>query len=392
MAVTIHEILTQVTPPLNRHSETAILDAQVLVAHYLDKPRTWIIAHPEVRLNSTQFDNIIQAADRLSQDEPLPYVIGHWEFYGLDFQLTPDVLIPRPETELLVERSLDWLRLHPHRRKAVDVGTGSGCIGIAVAKNIPDLQLLLSDISAKALGVARTNAQKFGLLERLEFIQSDLLDQVIGPFDLILANLPYIPTQAMMGLPVSKREPHLALDGGTSGTELINRLLDQATRQLISGGLMLLEIESSQGNEVKTLAEAYFSASRVQILPDLSGRDRCLEIQRPNWIVHLCQRAEWSEARKQGSFQSNSLDQNGFVHCSQPEQILEVANRYYPGVPDLVLLWLDPDRLTSEIRWESSDGAFFPHIYGPINLEAITSVTSLQPDLDGIYRTVKLPK
>jgi len=290
MEMTIQEILAQLSQQLHQISETAILDAQVLLAHTLEKPRSWILAHPEAPLDNTRYDQIIQAANRMEHGEPLPYVIGHWEFYGLDFHLTPSVLIPRPETELLVERGIKWLQLHPPQHKVVDVGTGSGCIGIALAKNIPDLRPLLTDISLEALSVAKINAEKYGLLDRLEFLQADLLNGVPGSFDLICANLPYIPTPKLMKLPVAEMEPRLALDGGSSGTEVISRLLGQAKGQLVSGGLMLLEIESSHGDEVKTLAKGYYPASKVQVLKDLSGLDRCVEIERPNLIIHLCQR------------------------------------------------------------------------------------------------------
>jgi release factor glutamine methyltransferase len=309
----------------------------------------------------------------------------------MDFHLTPAVLIPRPETELLVERGINWLRLHPTRRKAVDVGTGSGCIGITLAKNIPDLHILLTDISSDAMNVARINAEKFGLLGRLDFIQADLLDGVDESFDMICANLPYIPTPLLMTLPVVEREPRLALDGGLSGMVVISRLLETAREYLAPGGFMLLEIESSQGVEVKTLAESHFPTSKVQILKDLSGKDRCVEIERPNLIIHLCPREEWLQAHQKGIFQDISLRQDGFIHCSQIEQILEVANRFYQDIPDLILLWINPDQLISKIRWETSDSALFPHIYGPINLGAIISVTDLKPDFDGIYRVIQLP-
>lgn len=391
MELSIQEILTQLSQILHRYSETATLDAQVLLAHCLEKPRSWILAHPEVLLNDTQYNNIIQASDRLMRGEPLPYVIGHWEFYGMDFYLTPAVLIPRPETELLVERGINWLRLHPSRRKAVDVGTGSGCIGITLAKKIPDLHILLTDISSDALNVACTNAEKFGLLESLEFIQADLLDGVVGSFDMICANLPYIPTPLLMTLPVVARESRLALDGGLRGTVMISRLLETASEYLAPGGLMLLEIESSQGLEIKTLAETHFPTSKVQILKDLSDQDRCIEIERTNLIIHLCPREEWLEAHQSGMFQDKSLLQDRFIHCSQIEQILEVANRYYQGIPDLILLWIDPDRVTSKIRWETAGRALFPHIYGPINLDAVITVTDLKPDTDGNYCVIQLP-
>jgi release factor glutamine methyltransferase len=391
MDITIQEIQAQLVDQLAASSETASLDAQVLLAHYLQKPRSWIMAHPEAALSKSQFEQISQAVDRLIRGEPLPYVIGHWEFYGLDFMLTPAVLIPRPETELLVDRALAWLTHHPTRRNAIDVGTGSGCIGISLAKHIPDLHLVLSDISAQALQVARINAMSHGLRDWLEFQQVNLMEGIIGPFDLICANLPYIPTASLITLPVGKREPYLALDGGVSGTELIGKLLEQGRRQLVCGGLMLLEIESSQGAEVINLAESYYPLSKVHILKDLSDQDRCLEIERPNWLVHICPRDEWLQAQRIGIFQDASLQQDGFIHCSQPEQVVDVANRFFTGCSELVLLWVDPEKLASEMRWEYVDTSVFPHIYGPINLNAVTSTTDLQPAFDGIYRLIQRP-
>jgi uncharacterized protein (DUF952 family) len=154
---------------------------------------------------------------------------------------------------------------------------------------------------------------------------------------------------------------------------------------------MLLEIESSQGEEIKSLAQSKFPISKVQVLKDLSSLDRCVEIERPNLIVHSCQRHEWLKSLEQGIYRSHSFNQEGFIHCSQPEQILEVANRYYKGKSELVLLWMIPNRVSPEIRWESADGDLFPHIYGPINLDAVISVTNLNPDLDGVYRVLQLP-
>src|SRR4030042_4914638 len=210
MAITIQEMLTKLNQGLSQHTETPSLDAQVLVAHFIEKSRSWVLAHPEVILSHQQYDQLDHALNRLQRGEPLPYVIEHWEFFGLDFHLTPAVLVPRPETELLVERAINWLRAHPTRRKAIDVGTGSGCIGIALAMNIPDLHILLTDKSSKAMNVAYMNADGYGLLGRLEFILADLLDGVSGPFDLICANLPYIHTPQVQRLPVGERDTGLA--------------------------------------------------------------------------------------------------------------------------------------------------------------------------------------
>jgi len=391
MGITIQELLPQLSQQLHQISETGTLDAQVLLAYCLEKPRTWILAHPEAAVNNTQYNNIIQAAGRLMHGEPLPYVLGHWEFYGLDFLVTPDVLIPRPETELMTERAIKWLQLHPHKRKAVDIGTGSGCIGISLAKHIPDLHIVLTDISSEALKVARLNGEKHGVLDRLEFHRSNLLDRISSPFafDLICANLPYIPTQTLEELPVAEREPRLALDGGLSGTKVIKRLLKQAKSQLTPGGLMLVEIDPAQCDQVISLAQKHYSFSKVQILRDLSGRDRCLEIELRSTIFHLCQRQDWLKNQTRGIYQPDSLASEGFIHCSQFKQIIEVANRYFKAVPDVVLLTIDPEKLTSEIRWEKVGTTYFPHVYGPINLEAVDLVIDLEPDTDGIYREIR---
>ena len=391
MGIDIQHLLMQVTRQVSQHSETPLLDAQVLLAHTLGKPRSWVLAHPEAMLTDQQSDNIFKALKRLKQDEPLPYVIGHWEFFGLDFSLTPDVLIPRPETELLVERALYWLHHHPGSRQVVDIGTGSGCIGIALAVNNPGINVLLTDASLRALNNAKVNAEKYNLANRLSFQQADLLVGVNSSFDLICANLPYVPRDVLMKLPVAKREPLLALDGGKRGLELIAKLLSQARDHLAPGGMMLLEVEASQGGEVLSLTQGLYPASEVMVLKDLSGYDRCVEITPSNLIVHLCPHHEWLEAKQRGAYSDNSLTQEGFIHCSRPDQLLQVANRYYRAVPEMKVLWIESEKLTSEIHWETSKGGLFPHVYGPINLPAVAAVTDLQPDEDGNYRLVNPP-
>lgn len=391
MATSIQDILTQISQRISQHTDTPILDAQVLIAHVLGKPRAWVLAHPETQINSDHYKKIIQALERLEHGEPLPYVLGSWEFFGLDFYLTPAVLIPRPETELIVECAIKWLQDHPNQRKVIDVGSGSGCIGISLAMSIPDLTVLMTDISPNALNVAQVNANKFGLTGRLEFKSTDLLDGIADHFDLICANLPYIPSQMLNELVVSDWEPRLALDGGKNGTELIARLLYQARGCLTPGGLLLLEIESSQGAEVKNLACIHFPAARVEILNDLSGQNRCLEISSSHLLVHLCQRKEWLSTQERGIFISNSFNREGFIHCSQPQQILQVANTFYRDVSELVLCWIDPGKVTSDITWEAVDGVLFPHIYAPINLDSVISVTDFIPDEDGTYRMIELP-
>ncbi len=249
-----------------------------------------MLAHPETSLDPQAFSVLENLIQRLEHGEPLPYVLGHWEFFGLDFDLTPDVLIPRPETELLVEHAVAWLQASPERRSVADVGTGSGCIAVAIAVNVPDARLVATDISPKALEVARRNALKHNVADRIDFIECDILPQSdlplggrqrAGAFDLICANLPYIPTQKLRKLPVYGREPTLALDGGKDGLDPFRKLLRLAPDWLAPGGRLLLEIESSRGAAALSLAYDAFTAGEMHLHRDLAGQDRLLEIQMP---------------------------------------------------------------------------------------------------------------
>jgi release factor glutamine methyltransferase len=260
-------------------TETPGLDAQVLLAHILGVERAWVLSHPEAELDDFQERALAAAASRLEAGEPLPYILGKWEFYGLEFTLSPEVLIPRPETELLVDLALDWLKAHPKRRSAADIGTGSGCIAVTLANKVPDLQVVATDVSRPALQVAAENCIRHKVADRVSLLQSDLMDNLEGRFDLICANLPYIPTTTLRHLAVFGREPTSALDGGERGLDLIGRLLIQAPDRLTPEGLLLLEIEASQGVEAVDLARQAFPGGDIQVLPDLAGRNRVLYIQ-----------------------------------------------------------------------------------------------------------------
>ncbi len=269
-------------------SDSPELDAQVLLAHVIGRPRAWLSAHLDAPLTQSQIDSADQAFSRLKAGEPLPYILGHWEFYGLDFHITPDVLIPRPETELLVEKAIRWLSARPSKRSVADIGTGSGIIAVTIAGNIPDANILATDISPEAIEVAKRNAEKFHVHDRIEFMECDLLpaskvkrqtsDFQPLTFDLICANLPYIPTGTMRGLPIYGSEPTLALDGGEDGLDLYRRLLNLAPAWLAPGGMILLEIEASQGRQALDLAAHKFSESKISLHQDLAGHDRLLEI------------------------------------------------------------------------------------------------------------------
>lgn len=276
--------LSNLTDRLASLSDTPALDASVLLAHIVNKPRTWIMAHPELILTTEQQNQLHDSLARLERGESFPYVLGHWEFFGMDFDVTPDVLIPRPETELLVERAIAWLQESPARRTIADVGTGSGVIAISIAVNVPTAKVIATDVSKEALDVARRNAKKFDVEQRIEFVHSDLLPPrqaslaAEQPLDLICANLPYIPTNTLHGLPVYGREPTLALDGGEDGLALIRRLLHVAPNWLVPRAMMLLEIESTRGPQALELASHLFPQSRIRIHSDLAGQDRLLEI------------------------------------------------------------------------------------------------------------------
>jgi release factor glutamine methyltransferase len=270
--------LDELISRLEQHSDTSSLDAQVLLARVLDRPRSWVMAHPQDSLDFQQIATLEALVAQLELGRPLPYVLGHWEFFGLEFDVAPQVLIPRPETELLVERAISWLRAHPGRRHAADIGTGSGCIGIALAAQVPDLQVMGSDISAEAVRMASHNALKNGVAKRVELVCCDLFPPEVE-FDLIVANLPYIPTGMLHKLPIFGREPSLALDGGVDGLSLIRRFLAAAPDRLVPGGLLLMEIEASEGPLAVALACDAFAEAEIHLHKDLSGRDRILEVQ-----------------------------------------------------------------------------------------------------------------
>jgi release factor glutamine methyltransferase len=276
---------SDITTRLASVSDTPALDASVLLAHVINKPRTWVMAHPELTLTSAQQNQLNESLMRLENGEPFPYVLGHWEFFSLDFDVTPDVLIPRPETELLVEKAIAWLQESPVRRTVADIGTGSGAIAVALAVNVPDADILATDISSKALQVAKQNAEKLGVNHHIEFLECDLLPNKSTfenrhlPFDLICANLPYIPTETLNQLPVFGREPTVALDGGADGLDLFRRLLNIAPDWLAPNALILLEIEATLGIQVLNLAYDMFGQAEIHLHQDFTGRDRLLEIR-----------------------------------------------------------------------------------------------------------------
>jgi len=260
-------------------SENPSLEAQLLLAHVLGQGRTSVMAHLDQALTAAQLEQLDRFLNRLLDGEPLPYLLGRQEFYGLSFIVRPGVLIPRPETELLVDTALEWLRAHPARRQVADVGTGSGCIAAALAVHVEDLQVLAVDHSRIALNTASENFHRLGLSGQVRLVQGDLLSCCAAPFDLICANLPYIPSKDLSWLAVARYEPLSALDGGADGLETIRRLLWDARRWTACGGLLLLEIEANQAESASVLAGQLFANASIEVKNDLSGHARLLTIQ-----------------------------------------------------------------------------------------------------------------
>ncbi|MBX3002877.1 MAG: peptide chain release factor N(5)-glutamine methyltransferase [Anaerolineales bacterium] len=284
MAISIAEALHQSLTALASFSETARLDGEVWLARVLGAERSWLLAHGEQPLSERQASDWASGLQRLAAGEPLPYLLGEWEFYGLPFQVSPAVLIPRPETELLVEEAIGWLRgrkvqAQPYApARAADVGTGSGIIPIAIAANVADVHFHAIDLSAEALAVAHSNVARHGLSQRIRLQRGDLLAALHTPLDLITANLPYIPSPRVPTLAVAAWEPQIALDGGADGLVLIRTLLQQAQQCLQPGGLLLEEIDPELEDASLHLARQTWPSAQVDVLPDLAGRPRLLRV------------------------------------------------------------------------------------------------------------------
>lgn len=251
------------------------LDAQLIMARVLDKPREYLIAHSEeplTTLDQRVFDMLLTLR---MKGMPVAYIVGSRPFYDRTFKITPHVLIPRPETEHIVEAALDWAKNRGPIR-AVDVGTGSGIIALTLAAHLPQARVVAADVSAAALLVAREN----GIGQtNVDYVQADLLAPFHGSLDLICANLPYIASGDIDILEVAKFEPHVALVGGKDGLSLIRILLDQAPSRLARPGLILLEMASDHGAAVTELARAAFPDAKVSILKDYARLDRVARIE-----------------------------------------------------------------------------------------------------------------
>jgi release factor glutamine methyltransferase len=252
-------------------------DAEVLLAHVLRCDQAALLTHPERLLSAVESDQLESFLKRRLASEPMQYITGSQEFFGLLFEVTPAVLIPRPETEHLVETALE--HLGGKAARVVDVGTGSGAIAVSLAQARPQSHVTAVDLSPAALEVARRNAQRHGVLDRVTFLQSNLLVALDGAdFDMVVSNPPYIAEGEVLEPQVSDYEPHPALYAGPTGLEVYERLIPEARKVLKPGGWLLLEIGFGQQPAVEALLRGW---SSVSVVHDLQGIPRVVQAQIP---------------------------------------------------------------------------------------------------------------
>jgi len=227
------------------------LDAELILAYALNKSREWLLAHNEEKIPKNTASPLVA---RRKKHEPLAYILGHKEFYGRDFVVTPDVLIPRPETEQLTNFVVQLFENENLGKRMVDVGCGSGCIGITVKLECPELDIILSDTSSGALNIAKQNAHNLGA--SVKFVKSDLLTVFVNRnslFDIIIANLPYVDRDWQVS-PETKYEPKAALFASDGGLILIKKIIDQSLKCLVRGGYLVLELDPRQKTAIKDYA------------------------------------------------------------------------------------------------------------------------------------------
>lgn len=279
--------LTQARQEQRLPVENPRLDAQLLLSHVLGQERSYLFMFPEQELDSAQEAHWHALLTRRARGEPVAYLLGEKAFYGLDFLVDRRVLIPRPETELLVEVALDTCRQRLAQSQTpivADIGTGSGAIPISIAVHEPRLPYLYaSDISPDALEVARLNCLRHRVEKRVRLLQGDLLTPLPEAVDLLLANLPYVGTDERSAMlpDVLDYEPHLALFSGTEGLDLLERLLREAGRsqKLRPQAVLLLEIGYRQRETLTLLAGELWPQARITCLRDMAGWDRILQIE-----------------------------------------------------------------------------------------------------------------
>jgi release factor glutamine methyltransferase len=273
--LTLIEVLKLASDHLHKHgSESPRLDAEVLLAHALGLRRLDLYLKFDHRLTDPELIAYRSLTARRAKGEPVAYLVGHKEFMGLDFEVTADVLVPNPDTEALVQRAVAIAREAERALRMADVGTGSGCIAIAVAHYAGNAEVWATDISPEALEVARRNVARHGLDDRVHLLLGDLMEPLHGEFDIVCANLPYVSSTASLAVEVMA-QPARALYAEAGGAALVSRLLEEAPARLNPGGHVLAELDPSILAAVTEVAGRGFASQRVH--RDLGGHERVLE-------------------------------------------------------------------------------------------------------------------
>lgn len=254
------------------------LDAQLLLSKVLNQPRTWVLAHDDAVLDDEQHTSLLALLKRRAGGEPLAYLLGEKEFYGSTLRVTPDVLVPRPESEALVDWALECLDRKPNVAEVVDLGTGSGALALAVASARPHARVCATDTSAAALAVARSNGARLGI--GVQWLQGDWWSVLAGRrFHVVLANPPYV-ADGDVHLPALSHEPQIALRARQDGLHALQAIIGGAPRHLEAGGWLLLEHGHEQGHAVRSMFEEG-RFEEIETRDDLSGRGRCTGGRRP---------------------------------------------------------------------------------------------------------------
>ena len=252
----------------------AKLDARLLLEYVCGTDHSTLLAHPDLEVSAENEAKYEGFLDRRASHEPVAYILGTWSFMGLDFNVNENVLIPEQDTEILVEEAMRYLE---DGMRFMDLCTGSGCIALSLLNYTNGTSAVCTDISGAALEVARSNADKLGYLERVEFLETDLFPgENPGKFDMIVSNPPYIASKVIEGLAPEVRdfEPRLALDGDEDGLVFYRRIIEKVPEYLFSSGYLLLEIGYDQGQDVVTMLEADGRFHDIQVIKDLGGNDR----------------------------------------------------------------------------------------------------------------------
>lgn len=261
------------------------LEARSLVRAALDISHTELLTKADRSVEPGAAHRLEKFVSRRIRREPLQYITGRVGFYGREFQVDKHVLIPRPETELLIEQSLLRLKeCRVERPKILDIGTGSGILAITMAAELPAAHVVATDISSDALDVAKANAELTDVADRIEFSVGSMTAGNTGPFDFVLSNPPYVLTGYLDGpdvQPELKHEPGLALDGGSEGMDVYNQLIPELLGVMASGGAAYIEIDPPVAERCVTAAKSFMPAASVSVLTDLTGLERCMAIELP---------------------------------------------------------------------------------------------------------------